>query len=159
MKTSPSLETTLNLVDALFHGRLDKGGQPISLHSRRCVGFLPSAAPSTVQKAMALHDVLEDTVLTPASLRDLGYSAYTVKLVEIVTLRDGESYDDGIARIVNSGEPWAVIMKLADNQDNTDEARLTLIPSEHQTRLRARYAGVRARLIAALPPQCQKTYQ
>lgn len=150
VRGTPSLAATQNLVDALFAGKTDKGGKPIADHSRRCVDNLKSSTPYYVKLAMALHDVIEDTCLTFADLRSLGYPQSTLDLLDSVTIRPGESYMGHINRLIASGRFWALVMKLSDNKDNTDPERLARLDPDTRARMENRYVGVRERLLAAL---------
>lgn len=147
---TPSLPATQNLVDALFVGVKDKGGKPIADHSRRCVNYLSPNTPYYVKLATALHDVIEDTPLTFADLRSLGYPQDTLNLLDAVTIRPGESYTGSINRLIGSKLFWALEMKLADNKDNTDPERLGRLDVDTKDRMEQRYAGVRDRLLEAM---------
>ena len=68
-----------------------------------------------------LHDVLEDTNETRASLLAAGVSADTVDAVEVLTKRKeekGDAYPAFIERVAASGNLAALAVKQADLKDN-----------------------------------------
>lgn len=69
-------------------------------------------------EAALLHDVVEDTRYTLSDLRFMGFSPETVEIVDLVTRREGEVYNDFIRRIANSGNVGAHLVKLMDIADN-----------------------------------------
>lgn len=99
-------------------GQVDKAGEPYYLH--------PSAVADAVDgedaKAVAyLHDVVEDTDATPEWLTVQGFPANVVEAVDCITRRNGEPYEDYIARVACNGLARAV--KMADLRHNLDPSR------------------------------------
>jgi len=113
--TGPALvERALTLAVSAFRGDVDRGGKLKVLHSLR-VG-LASGTPEG-QAAGFLHDVLEDTPLDAAFLRESGIPGAVVDAVETVTRRRGEVYRDFIERVAR-GPMLAITTKIADLDDN-----------------------------------------
>jgi len=83
-----------------------------------------------------LHDVVEDSDVTLDDLRRQGYGERIVAAVDHLTRREGESYDDFVARA--AADPLARAVKVADLEDNLDTTRLAEITERDQERL-ARY--------------------
>jgi len=99
---------------------VDKGGQPYILHPLRLVLALNDPTDRIVA---ALHDVVEDCADWPfARLADEGFSVEVLEAVNALTRKDGESYDDFIARA--GANPIARRVKLADLDDNMDMTRI-----------------------------------
>lgn len=74
-----------------------------------------------------LHDVIEDTPITLEMLKDEGFSPEVLAILETLTKRQGESYDDFISRVLTN--EIAGHVKLADLADNMDLSRIQT-PSE-----------------------------
>ena len=108
------------IVAAKAHmGQLDKGGQPYILHPVRVMLQCKTIEEKTV--AM-LHDVLEDTPVTVADLRQAGFPEEVVDAVVCLTKGEQEDYMTYIERVCKN--PLAMRVKLADLADNMDLKRL-----------------------------------
>jgi len=83
--------------------------------------------------AGVLHDVVEDCGWTLDRLRAEGFSEVVLKAVEAVTMRNGESYDDFIARA--AADPIGRRVKLADLEDNCDLRRISTPTSKDYERI------------------------
>ncbi len=139
----------LVLAHRLHEGQVDKAGHPYVLHLMAVVGILlrdHPAAPAHAVEAAWLHDALEDTAATPAFLLASGVSPPAVDLVGRLTRPEGMAYLDWIGGIARGGDPWAIRVKLADVESNTDPARR--IPGADA--LERRYASARRLLEEAL---------
>lgn len=66
-----------------------------------------------------LHDVIEDCGVTAQWLMDEGVPYSVVRIVEIVTKREGEDYFDFIRRI--NKDPMAREVKIEDIKDNLSD--------------------------------------
>jgi (p)ppGpp synthase/HD superfamily hydrolase len=97
-----------------------------------------------------LHDIIEDSDLNENDLHLFGYSNKVIDAVKLVTHDESGSYSDYIDVLCRSGNLLALIAKLADNLDNTSEARTVLLDQKFKDYLGQRYAGVREKLIAAI---------
>lgn len=100
-------------------GAVDKAGRPYIEHPLRVMSHCDTAEE---QMAAVLHDVVEDTDATPESLLALGVPEGVVDAVVALTKREGETYDDFVARA--GAHPIARKVKLADLADNADPQRL-----------------------------------
>ncbi|MBF0613801.1 MAG: GTP pyrophosphokinase [Magnetococcales bacterium] len=100
-------------------GQMDKAGHPYILHPLRIMMRLESDEERMVA---VLHDVIEDTALTLAKLRQLGFSETVLEALDRLTHRLGEQYEDYIERVVE--HPLARRIKLMDLEDNMDVRRL-----------------------------------
>ncbi|MBR4016002.1 MAG: GTP pyrophosphokinase [Anaerotignum sp.] len=108
------------IVAAKAHmGQLDKGGQPYILHPVRVMLQCKTIEEKTVA---LLHDVLEDTPVTVADLRQAGFPEEVVDAVVCLTKGEQEDYMAYIERVCNN--PLAMGVKLADLADNMDLKRL-----------------------------------
>jgi (p)ppGpp synthase/HD superfamily hydrolase len=122
----------------LHNGQADGVGNLYWRHCLRTAGFLvgrwPDATPAEIEAAY-LHDVLEDTGATPEGLLEAGVSEEAVTIIRLVTrggphaaLGVGLHYLDWIRGIARAGNVKAIRVKIADNMDNSDPARLPQPP-------------------------------
>lgn len=130
-------------------GQVDKAGAPYIGHPARVAGHAAAAGgDERVIAAAWLHDVVEDTDLTPADLRAAGIPDDVVAAVVAVSKVPGQSVEDYFAGV--NRDPIAIAVKAADLADNTDPARLAVLDEVTRERLVAKYA--RARALLAAPP-------
>ncbi|MCW2242567.1 HD domain-containing protein [Azospirillum canadense] len=154
MQSTNWYRETLELAKALHAGQVDKAGAPYWLHlervAQRLVERLPDATKVQVQAAL-LHDAIEDAGVTPDQLRELGIEEEAIAAIQLVSrnLSPEGSYLDWIARIAVSGNTTAIRVKLADNLDNSDPARVAAIAAGPRM-VAEKYAPARAILEQAL---------
>jgi (p)ppGpp synthase/HD superfamily hydrolase len=119
MAQQATLEDAIALAVETHRGQVEKAGQPYCLHLLRVMFRLESE-----QERMAgvLHDLVEDTPYTLDDLRSMGYPDAVIEVLDCVTHRDGESYEEFIERI--KPNPLARRVKIADLEDNMDLRRL-----------------------------------
>jgi (p)ppGpp synthase/HD superfamily hydrolase len=146
MKT---IEETTDLIKRLFHGVTDKGGKPYADHCIRVMNYLPAHVSDDARHAALLHDVLEDTTLTANHLLHLGYSRRTVDLVKGLTRPVSVTYMEFIEAIVLSRDRELMLIKLADNLDNSNPERIAQLP-ESERGIANRYQRARQLLNAGL---------
>ena len=79
-----------------------------------------------------LHDTIEDTDVTPEYLLSEGFPQYIVDAILSVTKRDGESYEDFVARAKQN--PIGRVVKIHDLEDNLDVMRLDEVSPDMATR-------------------------
>ena len=134
------------LAARLHDGHLDKAGAPYVTHLARVAAILkrrwPQASADEVAAAW-LHDALEDTAADEAALVAEGVSAETVRIVRAVTRPEGSDYLAWIAALADSGDIAVLRVKLADNEDNRDPARVAALPGAAE-RVATRYEPARA---------------
>lgn len=127
------------IAEAAHAGQLDNAGQPYIEHPRR----VAARVPDRLKPVALLHDVVEDTHVTFDDLRRT-FPDWIVAAVEALTHRSGETRAAYYARV--AANPDAVVVKLADIDDNTDPDRLAALDEPTRTRLVARYAFASAEL-------------
>lgn len=122
------LERAIRIASQGHYGQRDKGGKPYILHPLRVMGTLDGLEDKIVA---VLHDVLEDTTVTPDLLLQEGIPGYLVTDIRMVS-RDvaTETYDQYIARVIAQGSDRAIRVKLADVIDNSDIRRVVGVPEE-----------------------------
>lgn len=129
----PTAKAAADFAERAHVGQIDKSGAPYIEHPTRVAAKL--AAP--VAKAVALlHDVLEDTDVTEAELRQEFGDEVTDAVVALTRVA-GEPPESYYARIRANG--LALQAKLADIHDNLDPARLAKLDPSTAGRLMAKY--------------------
>lgn len=124
-----------DVANRAHEGQTDKVGRPYIEHPAAVAARL-----STVDERVVgwLHDVVEDTDITLAELREMGFTTEQVLAVDAMTKRRGEPLTDSMARVM--ADPLAPRVKRADVSHNADPARLALVPEEAtRARLQAKY--------------------
>lgn len=86
-----------------------------------------------IQCVCFLHDVVEDCDVTTSDLLDRGVDGYIVELVEQLTHKTGQSYDDYIDQVCENSV--AVKIKLADMLINLADS-----PTRNQKKKYQKYA-------------------
>ncbi len=124
------LEKAIGIAVEAHRGQKDRYGAPYILHPLRVMGRVTE---TEAQIVAALHDVVEDTDWTLASLRREGFPEAVLNALDCVTKREGEPYEKFVER--SASNPVARQVKLADLEDNMDLRRLPRITQEDQARL------------------------
>ena len=114
-----TLELAIEIAAEAHARQTDKGGQPYILHPLRLMFALNDPTDRIVA---VLHDVVEDSAWTFRDLSAVGFSRDAVDALRALTRKDGETYDDFIARA--AANPIARRVKLADLADNSDMNRI-----------------------------------
>lgn len=125
--------------------QVDKAGRPYIEHPARVAARL--VGDELGQAVAWLHDVVEDTPVTPAQLLEQGFPSEVVDAVVAVTRVEGELPEAYYARV--TANPLALSVKLADIADNSDPERLAALDEATSSRLTAKYDKARAALAAA----------
>jgi (p)ppGpp synthase/HD superfamily hydrolase len=105
-------EAILLAVKAHF-GQKDKAGAPYITHPLRLM-FRQNSEPARI--AAVLHDVVEDTPVTIAELREAGFAEEILEAVQLLTHDPMDTYDQYVAKLRPNAIARAV--KLADLEDN-----------------------------------------
>ncbi|UZE22057.1 HD domain-containing protein [Pseudomonas sp. B21-056] len=114
-----TLEKAIAISARAHEGQTDKGGSPYILHPLKVMLRLVHHDERIVA---VLHDVVEDTHVTLADLRNEGFSEAILTAIESLTKREGETYQAFIERA--GLDPLARRVKLADLAENSDLSRL-----------------------------------
>lgn len=137
-------------------GQVDKAGLPYIEHVERVAARAEGRAiwarqhglaidvDHTVQAAW-LHDVVEDTPVEVEDLVHQGFALEVVAMVELLTKPAGPgSYLEKLGRLLRAGNLGALLVKLADNEDNTNRTR-----GFWDTQMQVRYAAAKTLLLRA----------
>ena len=138
------LAFAINVAEKAHSGQVDKAGASYILHPLRVMLVFSN---ETEQICAVLHDVIEDTDVTPDILRKNGFSDEVIEVLECLTKCDGESYDDFITRVLKN--EIACRVKLADLFDNMNLERIAN-PSEKDRERIKKYEKAVIRISEAL---------
>jgi (p)ppGpp synthase/HD superfamily hydrolase len=142
----PTVADAYALATEAHHDQVDKAGRPYIYHPRTVAKILADQGlGDNAVMAGLLHDVVEDTAVTLNGLRALGYPEEVVRAVDAVSRREGETYMDLIRRA--AADPLGRLVKLADNETNSDPDRLALLTAEEREWFTRKYAKARAVLL------------
>ncbi len=114
-----TLERAISICARAHEGQVDKGDSPYVLHPLKVMLRL---AHDEERIVAVLHDVVEDTAITFADLRNEGFSETVLGAIDALTKREGETYQAFIERAAR--DPIARRVKLADLAENSDLSRL-----------------------------------
>lgn len=119
-------------------GQRDKMGCAYFQHPMR----VAMRCTTDEEKMVALlHDTIEDTDVTPEMLLNEGFPQAVVDGILSVTKRQGESYEDFVARAGKN--PLGRVVKLNDLRDNLDVMRLDEVSPEMAARFTKYLKAVR----------------
>lgn len=105
-------------IAAEAHAGMTYGDAPYVIHPIRVARrVLEEGVPHWVVAAAVLHDVVEDTPVGLNHLRAFGISEPVVRLVDALTRRPGETYDEFLSRVIEAGA-YARLVKIADVTEN-----------------------------------------
>ena len=150
-----TLARALEIAHEAHAGQVDKAGLPYIKHVLRVVDAVQTPAEKIVA---ALHDVLEDCPeWTIQRLADEDFGAPILMAVSYLTRKKIGSYKTYIWLVGQGSLSRAV--KIADLRDNSDPARLALLPERDRTRLAKKYAAALEALGAtpSAPPALGRT--
>ena len=123
----------------LHAGQTDKAGRPYIEHLTRVLLRVQMDGGDRFQQIAALlHDSIEDEKTTADELLALGVPSEAVVLVQALTKRKDQTYEDYLRGL--SGRYRVLLVKMADLDDNSDPERLELLPDLLRMRLEAKYA-------------------
>ncbi len=135
------LEKAIEIAARAHRGQIDKAGDPYILHVLR---VMLRMTDETGMVAGVLHDIIEDTPWTAADLAAEGFPPEVVRVIQLLSRNEGESYEDFISRL--APDPLARSIKIADLEDNMDLSRLPSVSARDRERL-DRYQQARQALM------------
>ncbi len=125
-------------------GQLDRSGMPYIDHPGRIAERFDPATEPIEAAAAWLHDVLEDTAITPEELFEAGVRPEIIEIVRLLTRSPDVAPAEYYARI--RAHAAARRVKLADIDDNTARWRLRRLDYDVQLRLIEKYRLARRAL-------------
>lgn len=147
-----NFESALRFAMDAHSGQIDKGWTPYIQHLLGVWSRVRQASLTT-QIVALLHDTVEDTDIVLDDIqREFGFAV--AEAVEILTHDKKIRYTAYIENIAASKNRSAILVKLADLQDNMSEFRLQRLPEEKrayfESRMHDKYEPARRRLLTAL---------
>ncbi|MBQ9216408.1 MAG: GTP pyrophosphokinase [Prevotella sp.] len=124
-------DLALRIAIEAHKGQTDKSGREYVMHPIRVAERCKNVKAKIVA---LLHDTIEDTDVTPDSLRGDGFPEEIINGILSVTKREGEAYEDFVSRAAQN--PIGREVKIADLEDNMDVRRLEELTDEDVARLR-----------------------
>lgn len=118
-----NLAKAISITAQAFEDKFDKGGRPYFMHCYHVMDKLKYDAPEDVLCAAVMHDLVEDTSWTLEGLRAEGFSQMTLELVDALTHKEDDGYQDYIFDVIDAGH-WAMRIKLEDLHHNSDLRRI-----------------------------------
>lgn len=116
-----NIPQTLNFIKQA-HGDQLYGELPYWTHPRAVAitgrKIFGNKFTSDAVKVAFLHDVVEDTHIGLDELSKLDFAPEVIEAVELLTKDKTMDYRQNIERIINSGNPLAMMVKYADNYEN-----------------------------------------
>ena len=138
MAYSTDVNAARMLAAKMHAGQTDKSGQPYVTHPGRVAARLEAPEAQVVGW---LHDTVEDTALTLGEI-EAQFGAETAAAVDAISRREGEAWEDYLARV--KANPVARRVKISDLIDNSNLSRLPRVTLKDVDR-QARYnAALRA---------------
>ncbi|WFA09073.1 GTP pyrophosphokinase [Tissierella sp. Yu-01] len=138
------LNKAIEIAARAHNGQLDKCGESYILHPLRVM----LSRKSEVERICAvLHDVVEDTNITFNDLRKEGFSDKIIEILDCLTRRNGEDYENYITRVLNN--EVACQIKLADLADNMDPNRIQCYTEKDIVRIE-KYRRARERILGSI---------
>lgn len=132
MKPGQMLSAMLVLVTHHFDGKYDRQGLPYVLHCIRVMDFMESDDEELLCISLG-HDLIEDTKVTYAMLRELGMTERIIEGIRCMTRVPGETEDEYQARVMSNKD--SIKVKLGDLRHNTDIRRLKGVTEKDLARL------------------------
>jgi (p)ppGpp synthase/HD superfamily hydrolase len=132
------------------YGQKRSDGEDFFNHLKRVAeSVINISIDPTLMSAAYLHDVVEDGKASPTEIqRYFGYEVY--QIVMILTRRQNENYESYIHRIAGSRNVFAIIIKIADHDDNLASLNNARFSDEAKYNLRSRWNWSRNLLMQLL---------
>ena len=127
---TPMTKAALKICFEAHKDQKDRGGLPYVFHPFHVAEQMKRE--ESICTAL-LHDVLEDTDLTPSDLRKQGISDEVIEALILLVHHKEEPYMEYVRKL--SCHPLAREVKTADLQHNPDASRLEQITQKDQERM------------------------
>ncbi len=146
-KSKDLIYKALEITTSLFYGDTDKGGMPYMLH----IIYVYKNVNTINEKVIALlHDVIEDKDVTSEDLIEIGFPKEIVKDVLILTRDKRIDYNKYIDNIIVNGSREALVVKLADIENNMDIKRIKNPTLKDYERIEKRYVPTHEKIMNRL---------
>ena len=141
-------KTAYDITCKTHRGQSDRGGNPYIIHPCTLAAQMPDEETTTIA---LLHDILEDSDITPENLAEYGIPDHIIKTVILLSRNHWPnlSYMEYIQNLQQS--QTAITVKTADLLHNLDLSRLNHEPTKQDQSLHRRYQ----KALAILQPNTQ----
>ena len=119
---TPVTKKAMKIAFEAHSGMTDKSGLPYIMHP---LHLAESMTDETTTAVALLHDVIEDTDITAQMLLEMGMPEEVVCGVLAMTHGENEDYFEYVARVKKN--PYALKVKIADLEHNSDMSRLDVV--------------------------------
>lgn len=133
------LDDAIRVATEVHEGQTDKGGAPYILHPIRVMMQMDTEQERIVA---LMHDTVEDSDWFNLAEVEVYFGTRIAAAVDALTKREGESYDNYLARV--KADELATKVKLADLKDNCDLSRLGRFPTDADRARLDKYLRARA---------------
>lgn len=141
------LQIAQKLVQKKFKNKVDLGGHPYLEH----LEYVSSHGRNEVEKVVGLlHDILEDTDITPKDLMTFGFSKDIIKKIELLTREKHIDYVSYIDHLVESKDENALFIKKIDLENNMDLSRIAITQEKDIDRVNFKYKPAYQKVCKAL---------
>ena len=130
-----NLGKAISIAAKAFENKTDKGGSPYILH---CLWVMNNVRHlgETAMICAVLHDLIEDCPdWSLIRLKDLGFSDEVRVIINILTHKKDDSYEDYIKNIASSRSPICVNIKLKDLEHNMKPNRMKGLTKKDHDRI------------------------
>ena len=124
------LNKAIKIAIQAHENQVDKCGEPYILHPLRVMLTMQSEIDRI---CAVLHDVVEDSDITLDDLRKEGFDEDIIQILDCLTKRKGEKYEDFITRVLTN--KTACKIKLEDINDNMDVNRIQCYTDKDRARI------------------------
>ena len=125
------IDIALAIAKKAHAGQVDKAGVDYIQHPL----YVASQVKTEQEKTVALlHDVIEDSDVTVDDLLASGLSNEVVTAVQILTKKEGQSYQEYLEKVKSNN--LARVVKLADLKHNSDLSRLKSVTNTDYERVK-----------------------
>jgi len=124
------LNKAIKIAIQAHENQVDKCGEPYILHPLRVMLTMQSEIDRI---CAVLHDVVEDSDITLDDLRKEGFDEDIIQILDCLTKRKGEKYEDFITRVLTN--ETACKIKLEDINDNMDVNRIQCYTDKDRARI------------------------
>lgn len=141
------LSLMISLATERHAGQFDKGGRPYIQHPLTVMHRLRTD-DEELQCIAVGHDLIEDTSVTGAELRDIGFSERIIVGIQDLSKWENQTIEEYRARV--KANPDACRVKIEDLRHNSDIRRLKGVSEKDVLRM-VRYHEFYLELIAITP--------
>jgi (p)ppGpp synthase/HD superfamily hydrolase len=120
MNKNKQLDAAIQIAVNAHAGQFDRGGKPYILHPIHLMNQLMFDVE--LATIAVLHDVIEDSDIELSDIENAGFSNRVISVLDLLTHKEGESYEEYIDKICTNYD--AIRVKRKDLEHNSNITRL-----------------------------------